>query len=415
MANKDRLAKDLHLLKALAQREVIQPQRKRPNHPKGWEPGVRFTADGSQFITTSAVEELSGESQYLEAVKNMGIEIPEGHILRIVEMRFDEAAWTRDDPEQKYAVTRPVWRYRFAVVKDEQLPMIDPLEVLNSLYRRPESRRTKHKATGDGTFVLNLNDTQIGKDAGGGTEATIERLDRYFSLAAERVQELRDKAGDLVILLGGDLIEGCNIYPNQSFEIDLDRRSQIRTMTGIVLNMLDRIAPEYEKVRVLAVGGNHGEHRQNGKRVNRHDNDDQLVAEAAATAAERDDRLSHVAFTIAHDEPALTMDIQGNILALTHGNVYGKMSGASPAQKAYNWFKNMAAGKYPAGDANILVGNHFHHEIITNFGSLLFVQNPAMDGGSPTFADYSGTDCPPGMATWLMTREERLTGYEILR
>jgi hypothetical protein len=403
----------MSLADRLAPKQPTFANRLRVVTPKGWEPGVKFDSSSVQYVTTEAVGTLEGEPEWREAITAMGVTIPDGYRVRIAEMKFDPAAWTRDSDDQKLAVTKPVWRYRFIV---EPAPVtstsIDGIEILNALKRSP---KTKRRMSGDGTLVLNLNDTQIGKDAGGGTDATIERVDNYFHLAAQRAKEVRNQVGDLVILLGGDLVEGCSIYPNQSFQIDRDRRAQIRTMTGIVLDMLDRFAPEFPTVRVLAVPGNHGEHRLQGKRVNRHDNDDQLVAEAAAMAAERDQKLSHVAFNIAYEEPAVTADIQGHILAVTHGSVYGKTGTGSPALKAYSWFKNMAAGRYPAGDASILVGNHFHHDVITNFGSLLFIQNPAMDGGSPEFADYSGTDCAPGMSTWLMTQQSRFTGYEVLR
>lgn len=400
----------------LANRPVPAPSKPRYSAPKGWEPGVRFTSDNIQEITTDAIGMLEGEPDWKSAVEEMGLTIPDGYRVRLVEMRFDPGAWTREDPEQKYATTKPIWRYKFAV---EPLPLeaqnaIDGIEILNSLTRAKKPAR-KVKNSGNASLTMNINDTQIGKDAGGGTEATIERLDRYFDMAQEKARELKRTAGDLVLLLGGDLVEGCNIYPNQSFQIDRDRRAQIRTMTGITLNLLDRLAPEFETVRVFAVPGNHGEHRANGKRVNRHDNDDQLVAEAVATAAERDPALSHVSFVIAYDEPAVTADIQGHILALTHGSVYAKSGSGSPSEKALRWYRNMAGAHHPVGSADILVGNHFHHEVVANYGSMLFVQNPAMDGGSPEFADYSGTDCPPGMATWLMTPESRFTGYDILR
>ena len=412
MTDRDKLARDISLFKKLQRTEPVQPVRVRADHPKGWEPGIKFTADDQQTITTSAMPKLDGDDDYRSVVESIIGTLPEGYQIRLVEARYDEAAWTRTDADQKYATTKPVWRYRFAVEPYVASQSVDGVAILNALKR---SKPKGIKPSGDGTLVLNLNDTQIGKDAGGGTEATLERLDHYFDLAVERAKEVSRGVDDLVLLLGGDLVEGCSIYPNQSFQIDLDRRAQIRTMTGVLLDMLDRLAPEFNKVRVLAVGGNHGEHRLNGKRVNRHDNDDQLVAEGAAMAAERDPKLAHVAFTIAYEQPALTMDIQGHILALTHGSVYGKSASGAPATKAYNWFKNMAASRHPVGDADILVGNHYHHEIITNFGNLLFVQNPAMDGGSPEFADYSGTDCAPGMATWVMNKQSRLTGYEVLR
>lgn len=388
---------------------VEQPRRTRSTHPKGWEPGIRW--DGVlQSITTDVLPTLEGEPDWRGALNDMGIEVPNGYRVRISEMRYDPVAWTRDSPDQKYATTAPAWRYRFVIEPDSSVDTIDGVEILNRLKRAPKPRK---KLTGDSTFVLNLNDTQMGKSAGGGTEATLERLDRYFDLAAARAKEVG--SSDLVILLGGDLVEGCSIFPNQSFEIDSDRRTQIENTTAVLLDMLDRLAPLFETVRVLAVPGNHGEHRINGKRVNRHDNDDQLVAQAAATAAQRDPALQHVTFIIAQDEPALTIDIQGHILALTHGSVYGKMTGATPAAKAYSWFKNMAAGRHPVGDADILVGNHFHHQIIVDYGTLLFVQNPAMDGGSPFFTDYAGTEAESGMASWVMTRESRMKGYEVLR
>lgn len=386
--------------------------RARAPHPKGWEPGVRFDANNVRFVTTDVLPSLEGEPDFAQAITDMGIEIPVGYRVRIAEMKYDPVAWTRDDESQTLAVTKPVWRYRFVIEPDLSVPTVDGIEVLNSLKRKS---RPQKAATGDNTLVLNLNDTQVGKDAGGGTEALIERIDSFLSLAEARISDDRKILGDMVLLLGGDLVEGCSIYPNQQWQVDLDMRGQIRTMTGILLHSLDRLAPYFDRVRVVAVPGNHGENRYNGKRNNRHDNFDQLVAEAAATAAERDPKLEHVAFNIAYEEPALTTDIQGHIYAVTHGSVYGKGTGADPTSKAYNWYKNMAAAHHPVGDADVLVGNHFHHEIIRNFGTLLFVQNPAMDGGSPEFADYSGQNAPAGMASWVVTPNSRLTGYEVLR
>lgn len=387
--------------------------RTRSRHPKGWEPGIRFDENNVRFVTTESLPAMETEVDFREALSAIGVEIPEGYRVRIAEMRYDPVAWTRDDPEQKFATTKPAWRYRFVIEPDTSAATVDGIEVINSLIRR--KTRTVKRPTGDGSLVTNLNDTQAGKDSGGGTPALLERLENFFDLLNQRITEDRKHIGDLVILLGGDLVEGCNIFPNQSFQIDQDRRAQIRTMTGVVLTMLDRFAPEFPTVRLMAVPGNHGEHRANGKRINRHDNDDQLVAEGAALAAGRDSKLEHVDFNISYDQAALTMDIHGHILAVTHGSIYGKMTGATSDQKAYGWYKNMAAAHHPVGDATVLVGNHFHHDIVKNFGTLLFIQNPAMDGGSPEFSEYSGTDSAPGMSTWIMNKQQRFTGYEVLR
>jgi hypothetical protein len=389
-------------------------QRARTAAPKGWEPGVRFDADAVQHVTTDAISTLDGEPDWREAIASMGVTIPHGYKVRLSEMRYDPAVWTRDTADQENAVTKAIWRYRFIVEPETattETAKIDGIEILNKLKRSTKPRR---QLTGPGSMVIGFSDTQSGKTEGGGTPALLERLDTYFDLAREQVKANRKQVGDLVILLGGDLVEGCNIFPNQVFQIDQDRRSQIRTMTGVVLDMLDRLAPEFSTVRILSVGGNHGENRANGKRVNRHDNDDSLVAEAAAMAASRDPALDHVAFNIATDQAAMTMDVQGHILGLTHGSVFGKTPG-NPSLKAYNWFKNQAAGRTPIGDSDLLVTAHFHHEQIVNWGKLLWTQLPAMDGGSPEFSEYSGTDAPAGMATWVMNEQQRMTGYEVLR
>lgn len=386
--------------------------RSRGSHPKGWEPGVKWDSNEVRYVTTDILPTLEGEPDFAQAIKDMGIEVPAGYRVRIAEMRFDPVAWTRETPDQKFATTKPAWRYRFVIEPDVSAPVVDGIAVLNSLKRKTGSLKP---VTGDNTLVLNINDLQTGKDAGGGTEALIERMDNFLTLAEERISADKKNLGELVIMLGGDLVEGCSIYPNQNWQIDLDMRGQIRTTTGILLHSLDRLATRFDKVRVIAVPGNHGENRFHGKRNNRHDNFDQLCAEATAIAATRDSKLEHVNFNISYDQPALTADIQGHIYAVTHGSVYGKGNGGDPATKAYNWYKNMAAAHHPVGDATVLVGNHFHHEVIRNFGTLLFVQNPAMDGGSPEFEEYSGQSAPSGMSSWIVTPETRFTGYEVLR
>ena len=230
--------------------------RQRSTHPKGWEPGVKWDNNEVRYVTTDILPAMEGEVDFAQAITDMGIEIPSGYRVRIAEMRFDPVAWTRDDPEQKYATTKPAWRYRFVIEPDVSTPSVDGIQILNSLVRKTRSQKA---LSGENTLVLNINDTQAGKDAGGGTEALIERMDHFLTLAEARIADDRKQLGDLVIMLGGDLIEGCSIYPNQNWQIDLDMRGQIRTMTGILLHSLDRLATKFPTVRVVAVPGNHGD------------------------------------------------------------------------------------------------------------------------------------------------------------
>ncbi|WP_333725437.1 hypothetical protein, partial [Listeria monocytogenes] len=61
--------------------------------------------------------------------------------------------------------------------------------------------------------------------------------DRALHLSANR------NLGTLVIIGGGDIVEGCVIYPNQSYNIDLDRRGQINAAVSMILLAIDTLAP----------------------------------------------------------------------------------------------------------------------------------------------------------------------------
>ena len=179
------------------------------------------------------------------------------------------------------------------------------------------------------------------------------------------------------------------------------------------LDGLDRLAPLFERVTVLAIGGNHGENRILGNRTSRHDNDDCLVFENAARAVSRDPRLEHVNFVIAQDEPAKTLDVNGWILGTTHGQAFGKGAGR-PEQKAHNWFKGQAAGRFPAGDCDVLVSHHFHHKAERDWGACLWVQTPANDGGSPQHTDLTGEAADSGMLSFVMTPAVRYQDSQVL-
>lgn len=401
----------------LAAAVIEQPARVRSAHPKGWEPGIKFdpTTQVPTELTTPAIPKIAS-GDFSTVLASLDFELPAGYELRLTNASYDPFAWTRDTTDQNKATTKPAWRYKFAVVAIAAtvVDRFDDVGLLNRLKRTPKA---KVKFTGESAFVTPLHDWQVGKVANGkGTDDLIERLDGYFDMVIERAKDLGKRSlGEIIVPIVGDIVEGCFIYANQSHQVDRNRRQQTNTGTDLIVDYLDRVTSLFDRVRVVAVPGNHGEHRANGKRIDRHDNDDVKVVEDAARTLSRDPKMQHVSFMIAQEEPALTIDILGHIQAFTHGHVYGKATGATPDQKAYNWYRNMAAGHQPVGDATLLYGAHFHHDIVKNYGSLLFVQGPAADNGSPEFADYSGTDCPAGQATYVVTRESRFRDYEVLR
>lgn len=375
-------------------------RRARARHPQGFEPGVRFSTDSTPVeATISSDRQLSAEDHRTKIQEQTGLVIPANLDVVLERLTLQNAAG--GVPERWW------YKYKFVERAEGFLTGFDAVAALKAL--RPNRKAPTPAYDGDATMVIDWADFQIGKAVGGGTVATIERFDSAIEQMIYRAKELKRlnrNTGRLVVIGGGDLVEGCFIYPHQSFELDMDRRSQINTVTTMILDGLDRLAPLFSNVTVLAVPGNHGEHREQGHRVNRFDNDDCLVFENAARVTERDKRLAHVDFVIAQSEMAKTIDVNGWVLGATHGQAYGKTPG-QPLLKAYNWFKNQAAGRQPIGDADVLFTHHFHHETSADFGAVFIQQWPALDGGSPQYTDWSGQAAKPGMGSCVITPANR--------
>lgn len=373
------------------------------------------------FVAHESTESSDGSKSAVSAIRDRPITLE------------DAREWVRssgDDPDN-YSISVRSTAYGEGLFSNKQSAVpkpgiqasididIDPISILKEL-RSENTFDYFPRIGGSSTFVLSINDTQVGKreEGRGGTPELLERFDRFLNQAIARVVELRligRDIGELVILGGGDVVEGCVIYPNQSYNIDLDRRGQINTAVGMILDAIDRLAPLFDKVTILAARGNHGENRINGNRTTTHDNDDTLVFEMARLATERDNKLSHVNYVIAESEAGVYGDFSGWRLAVTHGDVYGKgVAGSKPDQKAHNWYKNMAAGRDPLGSADVLIGNHWHHNRMSDWGACYFRQTPAQDDGSEYFRQTSGEWSAPGMLTFVMTPECRYQDERVL-
>jgi len=389
-------------------------------------PGMRNTPEPTEVTSEETRAENSTGASSLEVVRDRPIN------------RADARAWISadgDNPDDfnialqstrgvdgRYRNKMSAWTKatKRPLESSEELLDIDPAEILRNIRNGAEPEKFDPQlGFNEGAFVLSLNDTQLGKSEGGGSVGTLERVAKYIDLASKRIDELRligRKLDTLVIIGGGDIVEGCTIFPNQSFTLDLDRRGQINAAVTMILDTIDNLAPKFSRVVVLAARGNHGENRIGGHKTTLYDNDDTLVFEMAKRATERDQALSHVEYIIAESEAGVYADVVGWRLATTHGDVYGKgVAGATQDKKAHTWIKSMSMGRDPLGMADVLIGHHFHHYRSADWGACLFVQTPALDGGSEYFRQSTGEYSEPGMLTFVMTTENRYQDQEIIR
>jgi hypothetical protein len=363
-------------------------------------------------LRTGALDQALADMSPEYVLKMFGYNVDEVELTGVLRERHSQY-WSRDLNEM-------LWKhsYSFAVKRrDSVKELVDPIQLLRELGIKS---KPKVKLTGgeESTWVLDWADWQVCKSEGGGSLGFIERFDGALESALKRIAELRSigrKLNELVIIGGGDMIEGCTIYAQQSFHIDGHRRDQIRLTVATILKGLHTLAPLFESVRVIVVPGNHGENRINGKRTAIGDNDDLLVFEMAQVALEHDPNMAHVGFEIAEDEVSVVSQIQGWNYGVTHGDVYGRGGGTGVRNKVFAWFKTMAANRHPVGSADVLVTHHFHHDALEDWGATLWVQNPTMDGGSAYFVEATGHKPKHGMNSWVVTQQDRFQDKQVLR
>lgn len=363
----------------------------RPNaHPKGWEPGVRWDR-GEGVVTWTDAE---GEDSNFEAVlTHLGFD-PEKY--RIVS-EVDARSWTMQTADGLHTARY----FRAKIIPSLRDRELDE-ELVEALAKMPGRGRLISQR---GTLVVNLADWQIGKRDGDGTLGVIERAKALIPAIADRIDELRKQLRiiDQVVIAGlGDLFEGCDgHYAQQTFTTEVNRRQQGNIVRRLLFDIISSVALLDVNVLVVAVGGNHGENRKDGKSFTDFgDNDDLFVFDQLADIFSNSP-LRNVSFVIPTDELSVTLDIDGQIVTWAHGHQFRQ--GSHPADKMRNWMKVQALGRHPAGDSDILNSGHFHFLMIMQDYGRWLIQSPALESDSKWFRDSYGGTADPATLTYLVT------------
>jgi hypothetical protein len=114
---------------------------------------------------------------------------------------------------------------------------------------------------GDRAFVVAIGDTQWGKDAGDGSEGTVQRVMSAMESATIRHRELKDRGiGTIVLPQMGDCIEGVVSQGGRiTGRLDLALTSQIRLGRRVLFEWVKRMAPLTDRLIIPVVPGNHDE------------------------------------------------------------------------------------------------------------------------------------------------------------
>ena len=157
------------------------------------------------------------------------------------------------------------------------------------------------------------------------------------------------------------------------------------------------LAPLVEKLIIPVIPGNHDEAERRGGIVRSYTDSWALeagVAVADACAA-NPDAYGNVSFIFPKpDELTVTMETSGTILAMAHGHQFGR--------DPIKWWQEQSHGRQPVGEAHILLGAHLHHHKMQDSGKdRVFIQVPALDGGSNWFRHRRGEDAKAGLLTFV--------------
>jgi hypothetical protein len=372
-------------------------RRATPKHPDGWTPGVEWDGKVGR-ITSRPIAEANPDWTHL--LETWGFDPAIFEVIEPVQVRTWDAAIGNGE-------VRTMWYHR-AGIRQRRTAGPDVAELIAEISKhKPRPRphdgngastapdtRTHHSA-----FIYVMSDPQIGKK---GTQATIERVLASYDAAALRIKELRriGRVFDRMYFLTlGDLVEGCkDHYAMQTFEVEFDKRAQVRTARRLVVKGIETLAPLFPEVVLAGVGGNHGENRYDGKAYTTFaDNADVEVIETAAEVLAAAPAYQHVRSVIPDDQLTVTLDIGGTIVALAHGHQARK--GPTPQAKVKEWWKGQAFGMRPAGDATVLLTGHSHHLSIVQDGPRTHIQAPTTDSGSQWWEETAGVPSIPGALT----------------
>jgi hypothetical protein len=375
---------------------------RRPDHPKGWEPGIVFDpTSGAGSITVQSDDEPD-PAIWDHLIADWGLDPKR---CAIVPGSVQIRAW---DANLGKGEIRRLKYYRATITA--RTPGKDQADVEQLCAQIMKRRPAKPvvEAT-ERALVVCLSDWQVGKGEGDGSTGTVHRILTARDALVARVKELRrvGKAPSVIYLVGlGDLVEGCaEHYASQTFSVDLDRAQQTRVVRRLILAYVDSVVDLAPRIVLAAVPGNHGENRKDGKAFTTvaTDNDDLTTVETVGEILSANPaRYGHVSVVLAQDY-TLALDVCGVVVAWNHGHTAKKSGHAAAVME--DWWRGQVMGRQDVSDADILVAGHRHHLVVSESTGRTFLQAPAMDPGSDWYTSSTGNNSPAGLLTFCVGRE----------
>lgn len=271
------------------------------------------------------------------------------------------------------------------------------------------------------TFVVAIADPQFGKGDGDGTPGTLRRVENGIAAVCEAIEAARaaglNVADVLVPWLGDNTENVAGHYAMQAFTTDLGLTAQIEATTDAAVLINRRLLEVAPVVLNAAVPGNHGEIRNAGGKAFTafSDNlDTHGIKQAARIVRALPAYSERALFAFPEgEELSLTIRVRGRVHTFLHGH-QGRVNAATAHAKIVRWVADQALGMRAAGESEFVWSGHYHHFSVKEVGRRVFVQAPALDGGSAWFAETMGTETPPGILTGILNGRPGAAGLEAI-
>lgn len=299
------------------------------------------------------------------------------------------------------------YRARFRRKSITAIPESDVEEIRKYVAKWKPLVKSVPETDGEGaTLVVCWADQQLGKSAGGGVDATVERILDSYEKTVQRVKELRKigrKIDNIAIVNMGDPIEGCDgNYASQLFTVELTQRQQLLLALDLWAQGVRQLSNLAESSEFISVLCNHGEWmRRNGKSVTSDsDNAGGFLTDALQRVLDGRPEVENLKWTIPHDEFVTTAILSGVKVAFTHGH---KISG-----KEVEWLRGQSIRilREEGREPDIWVTAHRHHLQVEDFGPWYRFQCPSNDGGSKWYTDMTGNWSTAGTLTFLVGKHD---------
>jgi hypothetical protein len=120
--------------------------------------------------------------------------------------------------------------------------------------------RDKRKGKAE-VALVHATDWQLGKKSVSyGMETCAKRMEQLVKKVIQitDIQRAHHPVRECVLLLGGDMVEGIDIFPGQAWEIEAHLFEQLFETSRIIETMVRTLGDNFEKLRVVCEYGNHG-------------------------------------------------------------------------------------------------------------------------------------------------------------